>query len=70
MTVCFIFTASATLTNVCIAFFTTPASVGQDGISGKCTISLALAEGEILAQNSLNPGITMDLFVSISNKLV
>ena len=54
MTVCFIFTASAALTNVCIAFFTTPASVGQWGISGKYPISLALAEDDMLARNALN----------------
>ena len=33
-------------------------------------ISLVLAEGDMLAQNASNPGITMDLFVSISNKWV
>ena len=33
-------------------------------------ISIDLAEGDMLAENVLNPGITMALFVSISNKLV
>ena len=50
--------------------FTTPASVGEVVVSGKYSISLALAEGDMLAQNASNPGITMDLFVSISNKWV
>ena len=67
---CFIFTASAAIANVCIAFFTTPASAGQEGISGKYPILLASAEGDMLAQNASNPGITIDLIVSISNKLV
>ena len=58
MTVHFIFTVSTALTNVCIAFFTTPASVGEEVMSGKYLISLALAEGDMLAQNELNPGIS------------
>ena len=66
----FICTASAAITNFCIAFFPTPASVGEEVMSVDYPISLALSEGDMLAQNALNPGITMDLFVSISNKLV